>query len=122
MSNRRSLPYIADSSIYFNRIRALGNAVYLDSGRPLCPYGRFDIIAAAPAELVQFTVDATNGDNPFDQLRALSSRYAFELETDPDLPFQGGLIGHFSYDLGRALESMPAVLPRPMRCSPPPST
>lgn len=107
MSNRRSLPYIADSSIYFNRIRALGNAVYLDSGRPLCPYGRFDIIAAAPAEQVQFTVDATNGDNPFDQLRALTSRYPLESQTDPDLPFQGGLIGHFSYDLGRALETMP---------------
>ncbi len=85
----------------------MGNAVYLDSGRPLCPWGRFDIIAAAPIEQVLFSVSPATDTNPFDQLRELKSRYACAPTADPDLPFQGGLLGHFSYDLGRALEDLP---------------
>ena len=85
----------------------MGNAVYLDSGRPLCPWGRFDIIAAAPIEQVHFSVSPATDTNPFDQLRELKSSYACAPKADPDLPFQGGLLGHFSYDLGRALEELP---------------
>jgi len=107
LSIRRQLPYIADSSLYFDRIRSLGNAVFLDSGRPLSPYGRFDIIAAAPVAQARFDVNLDSG-NPFDRLRSLMERYNRPTEIDPDLPFQGGLLGHFSYDLGRALEQLPS--------------
>lgn len=108
MTIRRPIPYVADSSIYFDRIRALGDAVYLDSGRPLSPYGRFDIIAAAPAEQLQYSYADDNNSQPFDQLRQLADRYDVNATPDPDLPFCGGLIGHFSYDLGRALEALPS--------------
>ncbi len=107
MSIRRSLPYLADSTAYFERIRDLGDAVFLDSGRPLSPYGRFDIIAAAPAEQIRYSYSKDNSTQPFDLLRELQARYNISETSDPDLPFCGGLIGHFSYDLGRALESLP---------------
>lgn len=104
---RRPIRYIADSSLYFARIRSLGNAVYLDSGRPGSPYGRFDIIAAAPVEQIRYSYQPDNPGKPFQQLRELYARHRIALPEDPDLPFCGGVIGHFSYDLGRALETLP---------------
>ncbi|MGB0467463.1 MAG: aminodeoxychorismate synthase component I [Pontibacterium sp.] len=105
---KRPIPYEADSSLYFERIRALGNAVYLDSGRPLSPYGRFDIIAAAPADILTFEYTEKTDNDPFAQLREVAKRYHINASPHPDLPFCGGLIGHFSYDLGRALETLPS--------------
>ncbi|EAR61815.1 aminodeoxychorismate synthase component I [Neptuniibacter caesariensis] len=105
MITQRSLPYLTSSEPYFEKVRELGQAVFLDSGRPKCPWGRFDIIAAAPVESLE--LDANNPDNAFDQLEALYQRYAIDLDENPDLPFQGGIIGHFAYDLGRCAETLP---------------
>lgn len=107
MINLRTLPYLANSEPYFERIRHLGHAVFLDSGRPQCPWGRFDIIAAAPEAVLELQAD-DNAD-PFNALLALYERYQIPLSEHPDLPFQGGIIGHFSYDLGRATEQLPAL-------------
>ncbi|WP_415898473.1 aminodeoxychorismate synthase component I [Neptuniibacter sp. QD48_11] len=104
MITQRSVPYLANSEIYFERLRPLGNAVFLDSGRPNCPWGRFDIIAAAPVETLSM-----NADQPaFDALQDLYNRYQNPQAKQADLPFQGGIIGHFAYDLGRSVENMPA--------------
>ncbi len=105
MITQRTLPYLSNSEPYFERIRALGQAVFLDSGKPKCPWGRFDIIAAAPVESLECRV--TDGENAFAQLEALYQRYAVEKIEDPKLPFQGGIIGHFCYDLGRDIENIP---------------
>lgn len=103
MITQRSVPYLANSEIYFERLRPLGNAVFLDSGRPNCPWGRFDIIAAAPVETLSM-----NADQPaFDALQDLYNRYQNPQAEQADLPFQGGIIGHFAYDLGRSVEAMP---------------
>lgn len=103
MITQRSVPYLANSEIYFERLRPLGNAVFLDSGRPNCPWGRFDIIAAAPVETLSM-----NADQPaFDALQDLYNRYQNPQAEQADLPFQGGIIGHFAYDLGRSVEDMP---------------
>ncbi|WP_415896016.1 aminodeoxychorismate synthase component I [Neptuniibacter sp. PT34_22] len=103
MITQRSVPYLANSEIYFERLRPLGNAVFLDSGRPNCPWGRFDIIAAAPVETLSM-----NADQPaFDALQDLYNRYQNPQAEQADLPFQGGIIGHFAYDLGRSVEDIP---------------
>lgn len=104
MITQRSLPYQANSQSYFEKIRHLGHAVFLDSGRPTCPWGRYDIISAAPEEILELNV--ADGE-PFAQLEQLYKRYQTDNEEIEDIPFQGGIIGHFAYDLGRSLEQLP---------------
>lgn len=67
--------------------------------------GRFDILAAAPVETL--ALSASESEAPFEQLQTLYDRYAIELDENSALPFQGGAIGYFGYDLGRALETLP---------------
>ncbi|MBY4675240.1 aminodeoxychorismate synthase component I [Marinobacterium arenosum] len=105
---RRSLPYLADSSRYFARIRPLGYPVLLDSCQPAAPMGRYDILSAAPVELIRYRQGQDSGC-PFDRLQQLLDRYAVECQPQPELPFCGGLIGHFGYDLGRSIEHLPQL-------------
>lgn len=107
MITQRPLPYLSSSEPYFERIRDLGQAVFLDSGRPTCPWGRYDIIAAAPVESLELKADESG--RAFQQLEALYQRYRNDLNEQPDLPFQGGIIGHFAYDLGRSVETLPST-------------
>jgi len=115
LSQSVSIPYIADSSFYFERIRHLGDAVWLDSGRPANEYGRYDILAAGPnavLSLHQGKLIVQSGDTseelsgcPFSAMESLLKGYP--KVANSTLPFNGGLIGHFSYDLGRAIEDLP---------------
>ncbi|MFC6672801.1 aminodeoxychorismate synthase component I [Marinobacterium aestuariivivens] len=116
MISRTVIDYREDSSHYFERLRSLGNALWLDSGRPLSRYGRYDILAAAPEFVVRYDrgtlvleqdgIKERLNASPFAALRQLLARYP-AVAPQPDLPFCGGLIGHFGYDLGRALEDLP---------------
>jgi len=102
---RRTLPYQIDSQTLFERLRPLGDAIFLDSGRPACPWGRFDIITAAPVEKI--TCTQQDPTNPFPALDRLYRSHALPVEQADHLPFIGGLMGYFSYDLGRRLEQLP---------------
>ena len=110
MINQRAFPYLPNSEPYFERIRHLGHAVFLDSGRPKCPWGRFDIISAQPVELLE--LNAEGPENPFDRLQKLYAKYQISVSENPELPFQGGIIGHFAYDLGRSTEALPQLAAR----------
>ncbi len=44
--------------------------------------------------------------NPFDELRKQLNRFSLERE-GLDIPFLGGAVGFFSYDLGRMVETLP---------------
>jgi para-aminobenzoate synthetase component I len=113
------LVYQPDSSHWFAAVRHLPFAVWLDSGRPLSHYGRFDIIAAAPQRLFTThgaTTQITNGtgaiesstQDPFFLLQhSLVANQPFEAESG--LPFIGGALGYFGYDLGRRLEKLPVL-------------
>lgn len=106
MITQRSLPYRIDSQSYFEKIRHLGHAVYLDSGRPKCPWGRYDIISAAPIEVLELNAEDVDA---FKQLDALYEKYRTDIAQNEEIPFQGGIIGHFAYDLGRSLEQLPTL-------------
>jgi len=110
------LRYLADSSAYFEAIRDLPSPVWLDSGRPLSPLGRYDIISANPSRRLitqgGITTDQTRHqtrqltDNPFDLVcQALAP---ISTKANKDLPFCGGALGYFGYDLGRRLETLPS--------------
>ncbi|PWV77399.1 aminodeoxychorismate synthase component I [Halomonas sp. A11-A] len=103
-------PYHEQPLEHFARLRRRPGAVLLDSGRPAAPAGRFDILSSDP--LATLAVDACGrvsgvpelaGLSPFAAQQALLKRLtAPALESE--LPFLGGLIGYWSYDLGRLLE------------------
>ena len=45
--------------------------------------------------------------DPFDILKEQLSIYSEDYKDAPDIPFAGGAVGYFSYDLGRSIESIP---------------
>ncbi|MBA5761611.1 aminodeoxychorismate synthase component 1 [Vibrio sp. 404] len=80
---------------------------------------RFDILVAKPiATLVTHGQDTLvnepnesyqTSDDPFHLLQDVQSRYLDELEYQGELPFIGGALGYFAYDLGRRVEKMPSL-------------
>jgi len=107
------LPYREDPLAYFAALRDRPGAVLLDSGRPAAPGGRYDILSCDPLALLE--VDAAGhiqgdpslaGLSPFAAQQALLDRLPSEVP-DSQLPFLGGLIGYWSYDLGQRLEPVP---------------
>jgi len=69
--------------------------------------GRFSLWAAEPRDVFEFTADQ---QDPFDELEAVLGRYFQGASPPPQWPtglFQGGWIGHFSYELGRYIERLP---------------
>ncbi len=118
------LDYRPDSAHWFSLVRHLPNALWLDSGRPASSYGRFDIIAAAPQQLLttqgavtriteQHGLSRDSTEDPFALLaQALSPSQEPQQErpqTHSALPFIGGALGYFGYDLGRRLEKLPTL-------------
>ena len=109
-----SAPYYEDVSRVFESFAHLPWAVFLDSGRPQSTFGRYDIISAFPKKTFithgrETTI--TTGSNqqkvPGDPFALLSQEIKKKAEYINELPFTGGAIGFFSYDLGRRIERVP---------------
>ncbi|WNK19252.1 aminodeoxychorismate synthase component I [Halomonas piscis] len=118
------LPYAREPLSLFARLRRRPGAVLLDSGRPEAR-GRYDIMSSDP--LGTLHVDA-NGQPHLrchaDTLAALPAgitdafaAQAWLLEQLPfptvesELPFLGGLMGYWGYDLGRAHQGVDSARP-----------
>lgn len=97
----------------FSHFAHLPHAVFLDSASASHPDSHFDLISFAP----QHSLTAQNGsvfldeieqkDNLFTLMQRLLSPYQTE-KAPHDLPFSGGWLGYFSYDLGRYIERLPS--------------
>jgi para-aminobenzoate synthetase component I len=108
------LPYHPDSARLFDCIADHPWAAFLDSVHPYTRQGRFDILSADPmavlctrgamTELRTRAGSKLMPDDPFECLRRCLQPYTGE---PSDLPFCGGAIGYFGYDLGRRLERLP---------------
>ncbi|MFQ3790402.1 aminodeoxychorismate synthase component I [Halomonas sp. A29] len=106
-----SLPYRESPFAYFSSLRQRPGAVLLDSGKPAAPGGRYDIISSDPVSvlsvdgqgIIRVDDEVCDSHNPFMAQQALLDSLSLELP-DSDLPFLGGLIGYWGYDLGRSLE------------------
>ncbi len=111
---RTELPYRADSAALFETVADLPWAVFLDSGGHHLTQSRYDIIAAEPhttlvtrGKLTEIRSDAIELSRE-DPLVLLRQYLEFDPAAACDLPFTGGVLGYFSYDLGRRFERLPA--------------
>lgn len=94
----------------------------LHSGQADHPHNRFDILVADPVttlvtqatETVVQDGHATSRslDDPMTVLHSALTAHKIHPEYHPDLPFQGGALGLFGYDLGRRFESLPTIAER----------
>ena len=112
----QDVPYNEDVSRIFSAFAHLPWAMFLDSGRPYKDNGRYEIFSAHP-----YKTFLTHGkktivtENSYQQVELEDpfSLLAKELDTaqveESSLPFTGGAIGYFSYDLGRKIEKIPSL-------------
>lgn len=90
----------------------------LHSGFAEHPHNRFDIVVAQPrATLVtrgNMTVIndgetvSTSAADPLTLVHQQLARFNLQPQAHPQLPFLGGALGLFGYDLGRRFENLPA--------------
>jgi para-aminobenzoate synthetase component I len=108
------LPYRADSAALFEAVADRPWAVFLDSGLHHPGQARYDIIAAEPyvrlvtrGALTEVHAERTelSRADPFELLR---QHVAMDAACSGELPFSGGAIGYFGYDLTRRIERLPA--------------
>ncbi|QGW89463.1 aminodeoxychorismate synthase component 1 [Enterobacter asburiae] len=102
-----TLPWRTDAAEYwFARLSHLPFAMLLHSGHADHPYSRFDILVADPLKTLT-TDDLPLTDDPLVQLQHDINALGLSATPNPDLPFQGGALGLFGYDLGRRFETLP---------------
>ncbi len=109
------IPYQENSALIFNKIAHLPWAIFLDSGQPKSEFGHYDVMVADPfirlvtrgeeTEVVDVNGIAVSQEDPFELLKEVMGPY--QMPTT-GLPFEGGAVGYFAYDLGRLLEKLPA--------------
>ncbi|MGC2048828.1 MAG: aminodeoxychorismate synthase component I [Gallionella sp.] len=97
-----NLPYQSDAARYYAALADLPWAVWLDS----CGMGRYDIVTAAPLHTLLLNQEAATTDDPFVLLRNLLGERAAPIA---DVPFAGGALGYWSYDLARRLMTLPEI-------------
>lgn len=101
------LPWQADPLPGLLAIRDMGHPVLLDSAASNDPRGRYSILSADPA-LVINAEDGERGLSTIERLRtALKALGPASWPEQLQLPFGAGALGFISYDFGRALERIP---------------
>ncbi|OIO11780.1 MAG: aminodeoxychorismate synthase, component I [Gallionellaceae bacterium CG1_02_60_325] len=108
MLYRSALPYFPDAGTYFTALRDLPCAAWLDSGGSGC-----DVLAAAPVATISREAGKSvlragaeehrTDTDPFELIR----QQLGTLEAVPDIPFAGGALGYWGYDLARDYLRLP---------------
>ena len=119
----RTLPWHPDAVQHtFKALAQQPWAMLLHSGFADHPHNRFDILVAQPqATLVTRGAETTicvegatsvhRGD-PLQLLQQTLDSFSYQPTTHPALPFLGGALGLFGYDLGRHFEKLPVLAQR----------
>lgn len=112
-----ALPYFEDSALLFAVCAHKPWAVFLDSAFPGSQQGRFDIMAYDPVCTLETHGSETHityadgsrrasRDDPFALLKQELQPVRPAID---DLPFNGGAMGYFAYDLARRIEKLPVL-------------
>lgn len=113
-----SLPWQADAAErYFAPLAGMPWAMLLHSGFADHPHSRFDILVADPqvtlitrgavTEIAADGVTQYSGEDPLALVRQQLARQNLAVNAEENLPFLGGALGLFGYDLGRRFERLP---------------
>ncbi|MCL2914009.1 aminodeoxychorismate synthase component I [Shewanella corallii] len=117
------LDWTIDTESLFSRLAARPWSVLLDSAGATHMDARYDIICADPVatlthsnginklEFVKGQVFESNNEDPFQLINA-TLKQLFGEPGACELPFSGGAMGAFGYDLGRSIEKLPATAHR----------
>ena len=102
----------------FNAIANRPHSFFLDSGMDPGKLGRFSFMGSEPflvlrsrgeeITLIQDGKEESKRGNPFEVLGELLDIYSLD-RIKSDIPFVGGTVGYFSYDLGRLIERLPDI-------------
>ncbi|MEQ1630011.1 MAG: anthranilate synthase component I family protein, partial [Gallionella sp.] len=93
------LPYTVEVARYYAVLRKFHWAVWLDS----CALSRYDILCAAPHH--SLVIDAQD----VQAFELLKSELIEPVTPIKDVPFAGGVLGYWSYDLARSMEGVPEL-------------
>ena len=110
------LPYYPDSADIFSPLANKPWSIFLDSGDQASRLGRFDIIVTDPVcTLVTRGLETIIMDEKGERVSQedpffLIKQCLLARKCNSDIvPFSGGAMGYFSYDLSRRLESLPVI-------------
>ncbi|MGR8940522.1 MAG: aminodeoxychorismate synthase component I [Gammaproteobacteria bacterium] len=111
-----SLPYFADSAALFSSIAGKPWAIFLDSGYPSCTLDRYDILVDEPVctlvtrgGITEITRDGRSVQSAADPFELVKHELGKIRQSKNELPFKGGAIGYFAYDLARRLERLDSI-------------
>ncbi|PSW21121.1 aminodeoxychorismate synthase component I [Photobacterium sanctipauli] len=115
------LNYTKDASLtWFQPLAGQPWAMILRSAASDHPDNRFDILVADPLATLQTYGETThikfsNGDektsthDPFELVAQTQEQLLPAITPIKDVPFLGGALGYFAYDLGRRVENIPSL-------------
>lgn len=114
----QTLPYQPDALLQqFAPLAHQAWAMLLHSGFAEHAHNRFDILVADPrvtlttrgeqTEIISVQGRELSLDDPFSLLQQQLDKFSPPIPSHPDLPFLGGALGLFGYDLGRRVEQLP---------------
>ncbi|MFJ5249185.1 aminodeoxychorismate synthase component 1 [Serratia liquefaciens] len=118
--NLKSLPYTPTTLLeLFAPLAQQPWAMLLHSGFAEHSHNRFDILVAAPkvtlttrgqiTEICRGMEEHQSQEDPFQLLQQQLEQQNQHPAANTDLPFQGGALGLFGYDLGRRVEKLPQM-------------
>ena len=112
----QDLPYFPDSALLFEPFTDKPWSVLLESGEANATGKGMDIIVSDPSVTLTTWGAATeirtpdgvrrSSVNPFSLVREMMGA---QIERSASIPFPGGMVGFFGYDLARRLERLPTI-------------
>ncbi|GAB1231872.1 aminodeoxychorismate synthase component 1 [Ferrigenium sp. UT4] len=112
MLYQASLPYHPDAGTYYASLRDLPWAAWLDSGGR----GRYDVLVAQPVatlvtrgEETVIAEGAKHWSSEEDPLQLIREQLGALATPIPEIPFAGGALGYWGYDLARRYMQLPQI-------------
>lgn len=110
------LPYQLDPELLFEKLLDLSYPVLLDSNQKNQRQSRYTIFTAEPFVTIttrqnETTIKTADSEiiSTEDPFQIIKQYLGAKIENSSQLPFVGGAIGYFAYDLARKIEILPTI-------------